>query len=142
MASGGKSIWSLLFGILGNFIETRDEYNKIKKNVDTRQESKVMGKKSIKCSIIGTILFCLATFCLIWGFSMLLSEYFIFGIVLVALGVGLVFYPAVYLILSLNYLIKQLCLNKKTIGFVSLFIFIVAICIIVIFAIFFLNFFG
>lgn len=142
MASGGKSIWSLLFAILGNFIEARDEYNKIKQSEDISLESKVFGKKSIKCSIIGTVLFCLAIACVIWGFSLLWSTSFIFGIVLIALGVGLVFYPAVYLILSLNYLIKQLCLNKKAVGFVSLAIFIVSICIIVLFAIYFLKFFS
>ena len=126
-----NGIFNLLFKVFGKFIDIKSAYNDIKANPESKQNSTVFAKKSILYSILGAIVFAMCFAFIFWGFSLLDSSSVFFGIILIILGLSVIFYPFVYLILSLNLVIKQLLLNKKPLGFVALSIFLLMLVIII-----------
>lgn len=129
MASGGNSIWRVLFKLFDNFIEARDQYNKIKANEESKKVSTLLGKKSITNSIIALVLFAGGIALTLWGWSIMQNQSLagVFGIILLIIGIVLLIYPILFMIISLNYLIKQLCLNKRAVGWIALAIFVLVI---------------
>lgn len=108
--------WNYIFFFIDRFAMARNDYNRIKADDELRKTSTLLGKRAIVYNIIMLVFM---------GGAAGLA---IFGLTLTGLATILCIAGAVilyvsmlpYLVLSLNLAIKQLCLNKKAIGWVML----------------------
>lgn len=122
-----NSLGKILFHGFSTFLDLRTLYNDIKNNPEAKKTSTVLGKKAIGFWI-GFILSLAAGGGLIfWGISMFQSIYIIFGIILLVAGVSIAGYSLLFLVVSINATIKQLCLNRKVVGWVALSLHIITI---------------
>ena len=108
---------SILF-FLDKMIYAREKYNEIKANDNERKISTLLGRRALIYDIILLVFVGGATAFAIWGIAIesgwRIALFILAGIILAAM---IPFY-----ILAFNFSIKQLCLNKRPIGWVSLLI--------------------
>lgn len=108
--------WNYIFFFIDRFAMARNDYNRIKADEELRKTSTLLGKRAIVYNIIMLIFMGGAAGLAIFGLTLT-------GIATILCIAGaVILYVAMlpYLILSLNLAIKQLCLNKKAIGWVML----------------------
>ena len=94
----------------------RSDYNRIKADDELRKTSTLLGKRAIVYNIIMLVFMGGAAGLAIFGFTLT-------GLATILCIAGaVILYVAMlpYLILSLNLAIKQLCLNKRAIGWIML----------------------
>ena len=106
--------------LIEKMVDIRVKYNEIKNNEEERPKSTVMGKSAIMYNIIFLILIACGVAILLVGIGLLNTIGVIFGIILAFAGAVFTLLSFVYLLLALNCAIKQLILNKRAIGWVSL----------------------
>ncbi|MCH5160242.1 MAG: hypothetical protein J1F66_05315 [Clostridiales bacterium] len=123
------TVESILF-FFDRMIEAREKYNAIKQNEAERQTSTLLGRRALYYDIILLIFVGGAAALAIWGMTIesgwRIALYILAGIIAVAM---IPFY-----IIAFNFSIKQLCLNKRAIGWITLLLPIliaiaVAVCI-------------
>lgn len=106
---------SALF-FLDRIIYARDKYDEIKANEEERKTSTLLGRRALIYDIILLIFVGGAAALTIWGITMdsgwKIALFILAGILVVAM---IPFY-----ILAFNFSIKQLCLNKRPVGWISL----------------------
>ena len=123
------TVHSILF-IIDRMIEARESYNIIKQNEEERKTSTLLGRRALIYDIILLIFVGGAAGLAIWGITMESG----WKIALFILA-GIIFLSMIpFYIIAFNFSIKQLCLNKRAIGWISLLIPIlltiaVAVCI-------------
>lgn len=108
--------WNYIFFFIDRFALARNDYNRIKADAELRKTSTLLGKRAVVYNIIMLVFM---------GGTAALA---IFGLTLTGLATilciagAVILYAAMlpYLILTLNLAIKQLCLNKKAIGWIML----------------------
>lgn len=108
--------WNYIFFFIDRFAMARNDYNRIKADDELRKTSTLLGKRAIVYNIIMLIFMGGAAGLAIFGLSLT-------GIATILCIAGaVILYVAMlpYLILSLNLAIKQLCLNKRAIGWIML----------------------
>lgn len=108
--------WNYIFFFIDRFAMARNDYNRIKADDELRKTSTLLGKRAIVYNIIMLIFMGGAAGLAIFGLSLT----GIATILCIAGAVILYVSMLPYLILSLNLAIKQLCLNKRAIGWVML----------------------
>ena len=106
--------------LIEKMVDIRVKYKEIKNNEEERPKSTYMGKSAIMYNIIFLILIACGVAILIAGIGLLGTIGIIFGIILAFAGAVFILFSFVYLLLALNCAIKQLILNKRAIGWVSL----------------------
>ncbi|MDE7296243.1 MAG: hypothetical protein K2N84_03155 [Clostridia bacterium] len=106
--------------LIEKMVDIRVKYKEIKNNEEERPKSTVMGKSAIMYNIIFLILIACGVAVLIAGIGLLGTIGILFGIILAFAGAVFILVSFVYLLLALNCAIKQLILNKRAIGWVSL----------------------
>ena len=125
-----STVESILF-FFDRMIEAREKYDAIKQNEAEREVSTELGRRALIYDIVLLIFVGGAAALAIWGITIdsgwRIALYILAGIIAVAM---IPFY-----ILAFNFSIKQLCLNKRAIGWITLLIPIlltiaVAICIV------------
>lgn len=122
--------WLNIFGfILTNFVDTREVYNNLKEDAEERKITTYMGKRALLYTILFAFLFIGGPSLAIWCASSLISTRPLLGIVLLIAGVVIAVYGLVLFPIILNYIIKQLILNKRAIGWIALVLFLVVIAI-------------
>lgn len=108
--------WNYIFFFIDRFAMARNDYNRIKADEELRKTSTLLGKRAIVYNIIMLIFMGGAAGLAIFGLTLT-------GLATILCIAGaVILYVAMlpYLVLSLNLAIKQLCLNKKAIGWVML----------------------
>lgn len=108
--------WNYIFFFIDRFAMARNDYNRIKADEELRKTSTLLGKRAIVYNIIMLIFMGGAAGLAIFGLTLS-------GLATILCIAGaVILYVAMlpYLVLSLNLAIKQLCLNKKAIGWVML----------------------
>lgn len=108
--------WNYIFFFIDRFAMARNDYNRIKADDELKKTSTLLGKRAIVYNIIMLIFMGGAAGLAIFGLT--LSG--LATILCIAGAVILYVSMLPYLVLSLNLAIKQLCLNKKAIGWVML----------------------
>lgn len=108
--------WNYIFFFIDRFAMARNDYNRIKADDELRKTSTLLGKRAIVYNIIMLIFMGGAAGLAIFGLSLT----GIATILCIAGAVILYVSMLPYLILSLNLAIKQLCLNKRAIGWIML----------------------
>lgn len=108
--------WNYIFFFIDRFAMARNDYNRIKADDELRKTSTLLGKRAIVYNIIMLIFMGGAAGLAIFGLTLT----GIATILCIAGAVILYVSMLPYLILSLNLAIKQLCLNKKAIGWIML----------------------
>ena len=106
---------SILF-IIDRMIEAREKYELIKQDPEERKTSTLLGRRALVYDIILLIFVGGAAALTIWGLTMdsawKIALFILAGLIAVSM---IPFY-----IIALNFSIKQLCLNKRAIGWISL----------------------
>ena len=106
---------SILF-FLDRMIYARDKYDEIKADEEVRKTSTLLGRRALFYDIILLIFVGGAAALAIWGITLesawKIALFILAGIFVVAM--------IPYYILAFNFSIKQLCLNKRPIGWISL----------------------
>lgn len=108
--------WNYIFFFIDRFAMARNDYNRIKADDELKKTSTLLGKRAIVYNIIMLIFMGGAAGLAIFGLTLT-------GLATILCIAGaVILYVAMlpYLVLSLNLAIKQLCLNKKAIGWVML----------------------
>lgn len=108
--------WNYIFFFIDRFAMARSDYNRIKADDELRKTSTLLGKRAIVYNIIMLVFMGGAAGLAIFGFTLT-------GLATILCIAGaVILYVAMlpYLILSLNLAIKQLCLNKRAIGWIML----------------------
>lgn len=108
--------WNYIFFFIDRFALARNDYNRIKADAELRKTSTLLGKRSIVYNIIMLVFMGGAAALAIFGLTLT-------GLATILCIAGaVILYAAMlpYLILTLNLAIKQLCLNKKAIGWIML----------------------
>lgn len=127
--------WRLFF-FLDRLVDQREAYENIKHNDEERKNSTYMGKLAIKHNIVYFILMLIITGLAIGAYAFFMKSGIWQGILMIIVAVVCVPYAIIYAMLALNCDIKQMVLNKKPIGWVSLLftflIFIAAVVAVVI----------
>ena len=96
----------------------RENYDNLKKNEQERSTTTLLGKRALVYDIILLIFVGGAAALAIWGITMESAWK-----IALFIAAGMVFAAMIpYYILALNFSIKQLCLNKRAIGWISLFL--------------------
>lgn len=108
--------WNYIFFFIDRFAMARNDYNRIKADDELRKTSTLLGKRAIVYNIIMLIFMGGAAGLAIFGLTLT----GIATILCIAGAVILYVSMLPYLILSLNLAIKQLCLNKRAIGWIML----------------------
>ncbi len=106
--------------LIEKMVDIRMKYREIKNNAEERPKSTVMGRTAIQYNIVFLICVTCGVGLLIVGASLLDSIGVIFGIIIAFAGAVFTLVSFVYLLLALNCAIKQMILNKRAIGWVSL----------------------
>ena len=125
------TVESILF-FFDKMIYARELYDEIKENEELRKTSTTLGRSALHYSIILLVFVGGAAALTIWGITMESG----WKIALFILA-GLFFLSMIpFYILAFNFSIKQLCLNKRPIGWISLLLPIIvtvaaAICIVI-----------
>ena len=106
---------SILF-FLDRMIYAREKYDEIKANEEERKTSTLLGVRALVYDIILLIFVVGAAALAIWGITMesgwKIALFILAGILFIAM--------IPYYVLAFNFSIKQLCLNKRPIGWISL----------------------
>lgn len=97
-------------------IDARIRFNELKKDDEARKVTTEMGKKALIYNIVLLIFLGAATALVIWGVTIEATWRIALFVAAGILAVAMI--P--YFILVFNFSIKQLCLNKRAIGWVSL----------------------
>lgn len=113
---------NLFLFLLDRLLTIRMTYNDIKSNEETRKASTVLGKRALIYEIIFIVLVGGGAALVTVGLSILETIAFFWGIFVVILGGALMLTSIIYFILALNCAIKQLCLNRRAIGWITLFL--------------------
>lgn len=123
-----------LFFFFDRLLFAREEYDKIKQNEEERKKSTLLGRRALFYDVLILIFVGGAAVLLIWGIS--LEETWKQVLIIVGAIIDvLIMLP--YYILAFNFSIKQLCLNKRAIGWISLLLpIITTIAVVVCIAIF------
>lgn len=108
--------WNYIFFFIDRFAMARNDYNRIKADDELKKTSTLLGKRAIVYNIIMLIFMGGAAGLAIFGLTLT----GIATILCIAGAVILYVSMLPYLILSLNLAIKQLCLNKRAIGWIML----------------------
>lgn len=116
----------LFLHFLDKIVDTRLTYNEIKNDEEARATSTLLGKRALIYDIVIIITVIGGAALLCWALSLLESKAVLFAIVMILLAVGMFITSLVYYIIGLNCAIKQLCLNRRAIGWIALFLPIVA----------------
>lgn len=106
--------------LIGKMVDIRLKYSEIKNNEVERKNSIAMGKTAIMYNIVFLISIACGIAILLFGISLLDSIGILFGIIITLMGAVFILYSFSFLLLALNCAIKQLILNKRAIGWVSL----------------------
>lgn len=108
--------WNYIWFFFDRFSQAREDYNRIKADDELRKTSTLLGKRAIVYNIIMLIFMGGAAALAIFGLT--LSG---IATILCIAGAIILYVPMLpYLALSLNLAIKQLCLNKRAIGWIML----------------------
>ena len=109
------TVHSILF-FLDRMIEARETYNILKNDEKAREKTTKLGNRALVYGIVLLIFIGGAAALTIWGITMesgwKIALFIIAGLVAISM---IPFY-----ILAFNFSIKQLCLNKRPIGWISL----------------------
>lgn len=122
--------WLNIFGfILTKFVDTREVYNNLKNDPEERKVTTYMGKRALLYSLLFALLFIGGPSLTIWCASSFISESPVLGIVLLITGVVVALYGLILIPIILNYIIKQLILNRRAIGWIALILFLIIIAV-------------
>ena len=112
-----NTVISIMF-FLDRMIFAREKYDEIKANEEMRKTSTLLGRRALAYDIILLIFVGGAAALAIWGITMesgwKIALFILAGIFFLAM--------IPYYVLAFNFSIKQLCLNKRPIGWISLLI--------------------
>ncbi len=117
MAQSNNSLFRLMFG---RFFNLSALYSDIKSNPDSRNVSTLLGKKSIKYSIIYVLMLGVALVSAFFMVSTMHDGAIFYGILLLILAVALGFSGLLYMLLAVISAVYQLRVNRKSIGWVAL----------------------
>ena len=111
-----KDTADTIFFLIDRMLYARENYDRIKQDAELRKTSTLLGRRALIYDIILLIFVGGAAALTIWGITMesgwKIAVFILAGLVVIAM---IPFY-----ILALNFSIKQLCLNKRAIGWISL----------------------
>lgn len=114
--------WRLLF-FLDSIVYVRDTYDRIRFNDEERKTSKELGHKAVGYNITYFILMAIFAACAVLTYVFFskpdISKAWP-GIITVIVAIACLPYVIIYFILALNCDVKQMKLNKLSIGWVSL----------------------
>ncbi|MBE5735113.1 MAG: hypothetical protein E7361_01540 [Clostridiales bacterium] len=132
-----RNIFSLL-KFIDYFIEARIAYNNAKSNPEIKNNTVAFAKRAILYIILyaGLCFGGLALF--VYGFNNIPFAFFLALLALVV-GIYLFLYGFPFIFISLNLVIKQLCLNKKFLGWLALVLYLVAFFGLIIAILFYLG---
>lgn len=105
---------------LDKLLDARLAYHDIKNNEEARKTSGLLGKRAIIYDILFILFAAGGAACFVFGGSFLDSGAIFLGIILMILAVALLVMALIYVVLALNCAVKQLCLNRRAIGWISL----------------------
>lgn len=113
-----KSFIPFLY-LLDRFIVLRATYNDIKANPESKKISTVLGTKALIYDILFSVTVGIAL-ALVFLANSLEDSGALFGVILLVVAAAIVLYSLSYFILGLNCSIKQLLLNRRAIGWITL----------------------
>ena len=108
-----NSFLKLLIDMFYEFTDIKTKSAEIGANEQSKKESTLLAKKSIKFSVVTIILALLSGLCFYGGIKLLDGVLFALGIVLIVMGGAIAIYVLGYYILSLISIIKQYSFNNK-----------------------------
>lgn len=111
--------WTLFF-FLDRIVDQRDAYNKIKNNEEERKNSTYFGKEAVKSNVVYFILLAATVALAIGAYAFFKASGIWQGVLMVIVAIVILPFAVIYFIFALNCDIKQMVLNKKPIGWVSL----------------------
>lgn len=106
--------------MIEKMLDIRLQYSEIRQDEAQRPTSTVMGRHAIKYLIVFAISVVCGVAILAFGIPLLDTIGILFGIFIIITGALLLIYSLSPLLLALNCSIKQLKLNKRPIGWVTL----------------------
>lgn len=104
----------------GNFIDLATKYTIIKSEPDSRKDSTLLGKTSIKYTIAYLVLLVCALVSAYFAMSLMDNDKVLYSILLCILAVALAISGLLYMLLAVVSAVYQLRVNRKTIGWVAL----------------------
>ncbi|MFQ6772989.1 MAG: hypothetical protein ACLRFG_00760 [Clostridia bacterium] len=119
------------FSLISLAVNARIAYNNAKKDENIRKTTTAFGKRAL-VYIISFAVLSLGGIALIWWGVDGFVNAFIFNIFKIILGGYMVLYSLVLLPLALNLVIKQMKLNKKPIGWISLVLLILSVVAVIV----------
>ena len=129
-----KDTAETIFFMIDRMLWARENYDRIKQDEEERKTSTLLGRRALSYDIVLLIFWGGAAALVIWGITMASGWKYVLYIVAALFALTMI--P--FCILALNFSIKQLCLNKRAIGWISLLlpllILIAAVVCILIFA--------
>ncbi len=108
-----QSFLKLILDMFFEFADIKTKSAEIGANEQSKKESTLLAKKSIKFSVATMILALLSGLCVFGGIKLLDTLLFALGVVLLVMGIALLIYILGYYILSLISIIKQYSFNNK-----------------------------
>lgn len=122
--------WLNIFGFIATkFLDTREIYNNLKNDPEERKVTTYLGKRALLYSILFAIIFIGGPSLTIWCATSFLSEHVFLGILILLAGIIIAIYGLILIPIILNYTIKQLILNRRAIGWIALFLFLIIIAV-------------
>ncbi len=122
--------WLNIIGfMISKFTDTRVVYNNLKKDPEERKLTTYMGKRALANLALFALFFIGGPTLTIWCASSYISTNPIFGVVLLIAGIVIAAYSLLLIPIILNYIVKQLILNKRAIGWIALILFIAVIAL-------------
>lgn len=128
--------WRIFFFVLDKLADQGDIYRNLKNNEEEKNNSNYFGLQAVKYNIFYFILMAAVAGLTIGACAFFMASGVWQGILMIVAAIVILPYTVIFFILALNCDIKQMKLNKKPIGLVSLlftlFILIAAIVSVVI----------
>ncbi|MBO4936885.1 MAG: hypothetical protein J6C90_01010 [Clostridia bacterium] len=126
------------FSLISLAVNARIAYNNAKKDENIRKTTTAFGKRALVYIITFAVLSLGGIALIWWGVDGFVNA-LIFNIFKIILGGYMVLYSLILLPLALNLVIKQMKLNKKPIGWISLVLLILSVVAVIVGLILILN---
>lgn len=110
----------IIFFFIDKLLDARQIYHDVKNNEEARKTSGLLGKRALLYDILFFLFAAGGAVSFVFGAAQLDSGAVFWGILLVILAVALLVMALIYVVLALNCAVKQLLLNRRAIGWISL----------------------
>ncbi len=132
-----RNIFSLL-KFLDYFIDARVAYNNAKSKPEIKENTVAFATRAILYTLLYAGLCFGGLVLVVYGITNLVYAFFI-ALLALFLGIYLIGYGFPFIFISLNLVIKQLCLNKKFLGWLALILYMVAFIGLIVAILFYLG---